>query len=112
MFHFGAPEDTVAAYFQALVGTEGPGVPDVHFDEMTLEQQEFALAYARMICEGASVQGDPEEVIEAAIAMYDELFEQLLENSDEFRDAVLTRRHKALNNDPKYFLMAKGLSAN
>jgi len=112
MFHFGAPEDTVAAYFQALVASEGPGVPDVHFDEMTLEQQEFALTYARMICEGASVQGDPDEVVEAAIAMYDELFELLLENSDEFRDAVLSRRHVALNNDPKYYMMAKGLSAD
>ena len=87
-------------------------MPDVHFDEMTLEQQEFALTYARMVCEGASVQGDPDEVVEAAIAMYDELFELMLENSDEFREAVLSRKHKALNNDSKYYMMAKGLSAD
>ena len=112
MFHFGTPEDTVSMYQRALVETEGPGIPDVHWDEMTLEQQEFALTYARMAYEGSVQIGDPEDIQAAALARYDELFELLLESSDEFRDAVISRRHKAVNADPKYWRMAKGLSAN
>ena len=108
MFHFGNPNTTVATILDGAIRTEGPGLqdPEVHYTEMSLQELKTYFAYLRMVCEYASQTGQPEDVLEAAVKAYDEVFLYLIDMDDDFSRRVCHKHHVRLFNDMKYRYLA------
>lgn len=64
----------------------GPNPPELHFDEMSLEELSCALTWLYMAASMASKQGVDRPVQDVLVEWYDEVFAAIAEASDEFRD--------------------------
>ena len=90
MFLFGSPEDTASLYWNEAISQQGPEVADCHYEDMTQEELEVALVYARIAYETARYDKAPDEVIEYIVNQHDEIFQLLMVADPEFRARVLS----------------------
>ena len=96
MFYFGRPEDTAQVYWENVVRESGPGMPEGHYDEMSIEELKIAFTYLYGAYRAAIDDGLDEDVVKYMMAQYDELFEILAIASDEFKEIVKNGRHMYL----------------
>jgi hypothetical protein len=94
MFEFGRPEDTAELLWKNAVTLAGPGLPDCHWDEMEEEDLSNALAYLYLAVREAILDEVSKDVIGVLVSQYDEVFEAVASNSEEFRNAVKTGKHR------------------
>ena len=93
MFDFGKPEDTAELLWKSAVTLAGPGLPDCHWDEMEEQELKNAFAYLYLAVTEAILDGLSQDVLDVLLSQYDEVFEAIALNSEEFRDAVKTGKH-------------------
>ena len=94
MFDFGKPEDTADLICLSVLQESGPGLPDLHWEEMDLDDLEKAFAYMYVAVSQAIASRSSRDVIDLLIAQYDEMFEHLAASSEDFREAVRSNRHQ------------------
>ena len=92
MFHFGSIEDQANLYWDGALGVQGPALPALPLDELSLEDTRNALAYARIACNAAEESGAPKEVYEELVARHDAVFAHLCSIDDDLKDRVLGRK--------------------
>ena len=111
MFDFGSPEDTAALRWGLHISEDGPGVLDIHWEEMNEEELLNLFVYLYIAVREAFRDDAPQPVIDIFLAQYDEVFEALAHASDEFRDSVRSGKHSivlgyAEEHREKYFKLA------
>ena len=89
MFLFGDPADAAKMQLDMYLNGTGPGVPDVHFDEMKEQDLRNVMAYIYAALDRGIQQGLDEAMLDVLREWYDEVFYALAEASEEFRQAVL-----------------------
>lgn len=94
MFEFGKPEDTADLISFSVLRASGPGLPDIHWEEMNLEDLEKAFAYMYVAVTTAIASNSSKEVVELLLEQYDEMFEHLAASSEDFKEAVRSNRHQ------------------
>ena len=93
MFYFGDPEQSAMLYLDSVALDDGPGMPDKHPDEMSLEELGWANTYLTVAWRRGMAEGLSQDVLDALEAAHEPIFITLLEQSREFRKFVLTRTH-------------------
>lgn len=91
-FHFGSTEDQANLYWDGALSVQGPDMPSLPLDELSLQDVRNALAYARIACEAAKESDAPIGVYEELVARHDAVFAHLCGIDDDFRDRVLGRK--------------------
>lgn len=94
MFDFGKPEDTADLICSSVLKQSGPGLPDIHWEEMDLNDLQKAFAYMYVAVTTAVAIDSSKEVIELLLEQYDEIFQHLAASSEDFREAVRSHRHQ------------------
>lgn len=118
MFNFGTAEDNANLFFEGALSKKGPSLPDVHLDEMSVQDLRNALAYARMAYEAALDAGAEYDTLDALLDRHDGVFEALAAVDDEFKGRVLGTVPGRVtwlggyseDNIAKYKLLASGVS--
>ena len=93
MFYFGSPEDTADMLIREELNSTGPKLPDCHWEEMDEQELRNAFTYLYKCIRTAVLSEVPNEVLNALLAQYDEVFAGLAAASDRFKEAVRTNRH-------------------
>jgi len=70
----------------SILEVSGPGLPDVHFDEMELEDQRNAMAYLYAALTRALKEDLEGAMIDVLTEWYDEVFTILMQTDDRFRE--------------------------
>lgn len=91
-FHFGSTEDQANLYWDGALSVQGPAVPSLPLDELSLQDVRNALAYARIACKAAEESDVPGDVYKELVARHDAVFAHLCSIDDDFRDRVLGRK--------------------
>ena len=94
MFYFGEPEGIAQTYIESTLGITGPKLPDLHYEEMEEQQLRNCFAYLYIATQRAIQEGAEQAVVDILLEQYDAVFQFLAEVSDEFREAVRSRRHR------------------
>jgi uncharacterized radical SAM superfamily protein len=94
MFLFGSHDDIAATYWDAALSSFGEKFEAKPIDEMTVQELERAVVYARMALTSAWSDGVITEVEQVLLDQYDELFQALAEASERFREVVRSGRHQ------------------
>ena len=87
---------------------------DLHWEAMTRKQLQIASVYARMAHRMAEKDGQPKEVLNVLLEVYDDLFVAMCDASPDFVKAIEENRHNfvggyEIENIKKYRALA-GLS--
>lgn len=93
MFYFGDSEQSAMLYLDSVVLDGGPGMPNKHPDEMSLEELRWANTYLTVAWRQGMAEGLSQDVLDALEAAHEPIFVILLEQSRAFRKFVLTRAH-------------------
>jgi TRAP-type mannitol/chloroaromatic compound transport system substrate-binding protein len=93
MFEFGSVDQLKDLYSENALAVTGPLLPDVPLDEMNVEDLMNALAYARIAHTRAEQEGASEQVLQALLEQYDEVFATLASVSEKFKDVVRNNQH-------------------
>lgn len=102
MFVFGSTEENAKLFEDLALSVEGPKVPDIPVEEMTVKMLEIHMTYARLAYTGAVEQGATEEVQNHLLEKYDQLFALLCQKSQSFIEIVRQNRHRYVNEpDPE-----------
>lgn len=118
MFNFGTAEDNANLFLEGALSARGPLLPDVHADEMSVQDLRNALAYARMAYEAALEAGAGDDTLDVLLARHDAVFEALAAVDDTFKGRVLGTVPGRIiwlggyseDNIAKYKLLASGVS--
>lgn len=87
MFYFGDPSVSAQIFLDNAQRVQGPTLPAVHYDEMSVEDVRNALTYIYLAYMDAEEGGASPEIIDILVQQYDEVFEHLAAICDEFREA-------------------------
>lgn len=88
-FYFGDNEQTAQLYLDMMTSETGPGLPDIHFDEMSHLELIDQMVYLGMAARQAAKDKN-EEVAELLHSYYDEAFARVAEIDEGFRKRLLT----------------------
>lgn len=114
-FSFGSIEDTAQLYFDTARTSRGPGLPDLHPEEMDHKDLINQMVYLGIATELADRDG-AYEVREYLHSRFDEIFVMLAEADDKFRARIKSAAFIPFRDGKKrnqgYYLKLAGLSAN
>lgn len=88
MFNFGDPVDTARMQLDMYINGSGPGVPDLHIDEMSEQELRNLMAYLHAALRLSYNQGQEAAVIDVLTEWYDEVFVTVARASERFRERV------------------------
>ena len=84
MFDFGNPEDSAKMLMDSCLASDGPGIADVHIDEMDEQELRKLLAYTFMaVRRGISEELD-EKTMKVLVEWYDTAFLAVSRASEDF----------------------------
>ena len=113
LFFFGATEQTAQLYVDMVTSSSGPGMRDIHFDEMSHQELINQMVYLGMAARNAALDQN-EEVAELLHSWYDEAFARVAHNDEGFRRRLLTGAIQPLRAGRKrnkgYYLKLAGLA--
>jgi len=114
-FSFGSPDQTAQLYVDFASASHGPGLPDLHPDEMSHEDLVNQLVYIGIAITNAR-EDLQREVVNTLYEYFDRVFVQLAEVDNEYRDRLKTGVINLPRDGDKrnhgYYLKLAGLSAN
>ena len=88
MFVFGDPADNAKILLDAVMSEPGPTVPDLHYDEMSVEDLRNLNAYLHGALTHAISHDLGDDIVEVLTEWYDELFRALAAVSERFRERI------------------------
>lgn len=118
MFNYGSAEDNANLFWSGALSQKGPLLPDVHFEEMSMQDLRNALAYSRMAYEAALEQGAADDTLDLLLASHDAVFAALAAVDETFKGRVLGTVPGRIvwlggydeDNVAKYKLLASGIA--
>jgi hypothetical protein len=94
MFFFGDPKATAELLWENSKQMDGPNIPDVPLDELSVQDLKIAFSYLyRAVFLAMRTEELQEEVFDALMEKYDEAFAMLAQKSEDFVEAVKNKRH-------------------
>tara|TARA_Y100000004_G_scaffold153871_2_gene177826 strand:+ start:315 stop:665 length:351 start_codon:yes stop_codon:yes gene_type:complete len=111
-FLFGSAEQMAHMYYDSTVSKVGPGVPDLHPDEMGRQELIDHMVYMGM----SALEARKDEHMEAAQLLhdwYDELFVRVVEMDEGFKSRLTTGKFRPLkagyDRNKGYYLKLAGI---
>lgn len=98
VFLFGSVEDICQLHLDEAMAESGVPVPDIHWDEMTLEEMKIRLIHIRMaVTQATEVSQLPFKYIEPMLDWYVEIYEQVITHDPKVRAVLARGGHKFLS---------------
>ena len=88
-FVFGSPEQLAQTFYDNAVSSAGPGLQDIHPDEMSHQELINQMVYLGISARNALKAGE-KDIAEILHCWYDEAFTRLAAEDEAFRERLLT----------------------
>lgn len=92
MFNFGGPEQTARLLWESAIRGGGPGLPEIPMDEMTHDQLESAVVYARIALNNCILEKLGPDVLEICCQRFGEVMGFLSVHDQDFARSVLDHK--------------------
>jgi hypothetical protein len=93
---FGSIDNAVELCWGAALSASNMSFGDFHPDELSPKEAKVYFVIARMAHRYAKAYDMPQEVLDAIIKQYDELFALVLQCDEDLKTAIVKHKHKFL----------------